>query len=587
MSHTFYRLTGFLLLFLAAAVAGWMYYRTQQQLLWGHAPLFLYLALYGGVLALLTYRADGSVRRNNGLSTLSGMLLGFGFPGIVPIPFLLLIAFVPLGVLHRKLRERGAGYGRVFAHGFSTFLLFNVLTTYWVTNTGLGAGLVAVVANSLLMCLPWLGFHWTARRSPRIAYLAFAVGWMSFEYLQYNWELNWPWLTLGNGFMQWPSLVQWYEVTGVFGGSAWILACNYLALQRYTAPATAPRTSRRLAVAGLVFVLPLLGSLVRFVTYEPGNTGEITVAAVQPNMEPHYEKFSGNRKAQLATFVRLSQAALAGGPLDYLLYPETSFGGVAEDDPLAAPAVKTLRKELAGSGLRYLVSGVGAHHVFGPDEPLTAAARPFRNGKGYYERLNAALQVDLATGATQTYRKGVFVPGAESFPFRNTLFFLEDFVNSLGGTVAGNGTQDRRLPLTGEAARVAAVICYESVFGEYFTDYVNEGAQAIFVLTNDGWWDNTAGHRQHLWLSSLRAIETRRNVVRAANVGACAFIDQRGHISSRTHYDEEGFLRGTMLLNDARTLYVRWGDVLARIALLLTGMIVLSNVARSLRKAAA
>jgi len=193
------------------------------------------------------------------------------------------------------------------------------------------------------------------------------------------------------------------------------------------------------------------------------------------------------------------------------------------------------------------------------------------------------VQIDLAEQSVQTYRKGVFVPGAESFPFRRVLFFLEDWVNSLGGTVAGRGTQDRRLPLVTDEARVAPVICYESVFGEYFTDYIREGAQAVFVMTNDGWWDDTGGYRQHLWLSSVRAIETRREVVRSANVGACAFIDQRGKILEQTDYDRAGFLRGTMRLNDSQTLYVRWGDIVARVALLLAGMIVLGNLTRSLR----
>ncbi|MEL7162437.1 MAG: apolipoprotein N-acyltransferase, partial [Bacteroidota bacterium] len=199
------------------------------------------------------------------------------------------------------------------------------------------------------------------------------------------------------------------------------------------------------------------------------------------------------------------------------------------------------------------------------------------------ERLNAAVQLELQTQEAQTYRKGVFVPGAESFPFRGIFFFLEDWVNSLGGTIAGLGTQDRRLPLTSPKAKVAPVICYESVFGEYFTDYVREGAQAVFVMTNDGWWSNTAGHRQHLWFSSLRAIETRREVVRSANVGACSFHDQRGKILQRTRYDEAGFLRGKMRLNDAITPYVRFGDIVARLALLLTAMAFLSNVARTIR----
>ena len=625
MPHQYRRIAGFTLLLIAVVVGGSMYWQYTERQLWGYAPLFFYLTLYGGTLLLLTYRADGTTRTNNRLSLVSGMLLGFGFPGILPVPFLLLVAFVPLLLLQQQLAEQKAGYGRVFAHGFSTFLLYNILATYWVTNTSLGAGLFAMLANTLLMCLPWLAFHWTSRQSPKVAYLAFAACWVTFEYFHFNWELNWPWLTLGNGFAQWPSLVQWYEVTGVLGGSAWVLGCNYLAFKLYTnrygwfradpqvtipppaaganlsskqnagqastntasvankAPASAPQKRYLPLITALVVLVPMAGSLIRYATYTPGNVGTITVGSIQPNFEPHFEKFANNQGAQLDTFLRLSKAALAAGPLDYLVYPETSFSQVNEDDPVAAPPFQILRDELQGTGLKYLVSGFDGYHIFGPNEPLTPAVRYVRNGTLALEALNAAVQIDFSNGEVQTYRKGVFVPGAESFPFRKALFFMEGFVNSLGGTVAGRGTQARRLPLTSPDAKIAPVICYESVFGEYFTDYIKEGAQAIFVMTNDGWWDNTGGHRQHLWLSSLRAIETRRDVVRSANTGISAFIDQRGKIRSRTAYDEATYLNGVMVLNDATTLYVRWGDIIARIAMLLAGMAILGNLTRSLR----
>lgn len=599
MSHKSRRLIGFLLLAIFALIGGSMYLQYTKQQLWGYAPLFLYLTLYGGVLLLLTYRADGSSRTNNRLSLISGMLLGFGFPGILPVPFLLLVAFVPLFLLHQQLTKEEAGYGRVFAHGFSAFLLYNILATYWVTNTSLGAGLFAILANSGLMCLPWIAFHWTSRQSPKVAYLAFVACWITFEYFHFNWELNWPWLTLGNGFAQWPSLVQWYEVTGVFGGSAWVLGCNYLALRQYQAsrlernlePALAvplslpnvPKRSYLPVIAALVVLLPVIGSLIRYTTYTPGEVGTITVGAIQPNFEPHFEKFANNQGAQLDTFLRLSKAAVAEGPLDYLVYPETSFSQINEDNPVAGPPFQLLKEELQEGNLNYLVSGFDGYHIFGPNESLSPAVRYVRNGSIALEALNAALQIDLGNNDVQTYRKGVFVPGAESFPFRKTLFFMEGFVNSLGGTVAGRGTQEQRLPLTSPQAKIAPVICYESVFGEYFTDYIKEGAQAIFVMTNDGWWDNTGGHRQHLWFSSLRAIETRREVVRSANTGICAFIDQRGKILSRTRYDEATFLNGTMRLNDAKTIYVRWGDIIARVAMLMATMIVLGNLTRSLR----
>ena len=589
------RTLAFVFLTTATVIGGSMYWRTTREELWGYAPFLLYIFLFGAYFLLRNHSGKNGPPDGFQLPIYTGVLLGVGFVGDVGFFPTLFVGFVPMFVLYRKLRERDAGYREVFRHGFAAFLLFNIFTTYWVTNTSFGAGCFALLANSVLMCLPWLAFYWTGRKSPRIAFLAFAACWIAFEHLHYNWGLNWPWLTLGNGMANWPALIQWYEVTGVLGGSAWILGCNYLAFKTFFAP-TQSWTAEPQKTPGLIktlplialFLLPITGSLVRFYTYSAPETGTITVGAIQPNFEPHYEKFAvGGEPAVIDTFARLSKAALTDGPLDYLVFPETSFSNFEQDRPLRNGPMRILQGELTGTGLEYLVTGYSGYHAFQAGEPLTNAVRMLDRGNGTefrYEALNAALQLDLKSREVQHYRKGVFVPGAESFPFRRVLFFLEPLVASLGGSVAGLGVQEKRTPFVSPKAKIAPVICYESVFGEYFTDYVREGAQAVFVMTNDGWWANTAGHKQHLYYSSLRAIETRRAVVRSANVGACAFIDQRGKILARTYYNEAGFLRGTMNLNDAITPYVRFGDMVSRIALLLAGMVLLSNLARSLRR---
>ena len=591
MSHPARRILGYLFLALSLGTGCWMYLQTQQDNLWGYAPLLLYFGLYAGVFLLATYRNDGTTRERNLLSTATGLLLGVGFPGFIPFPLVLLVALVPLYFLARDLRTVRASARSVFLHGFSAFVLYNLLASYWVTNTGFFAGLFAVLVNSALMCLPWLILHWIGKRSPSIAYLAFSTAWVSFEFLHHNWSLNWPWLSLGNGFMQFPELVQWYEITGIFGGTAWILAVNYLVYRAALAhfrPDMAPASAPKYWWLSAAVLLPLLGSLVRYWTYTPPAGETITVAAIQPNLEPHYEKFNGNSAAQIDTFLRLSAAALSDGPVDYLVYPETSFGNIDERKAGRDGGVGVVRQTLAGRGAGYLVTGISAHKFFDPGEPLTEAVRYYdrgANGQLAYEALNGAVQVSASNDdpAFQTYRKGVFVPGPESFPFRDALYFLEPLVESVGGTVAGLGVQENRTPFTTPKAAIAPVICYESVFGEYFTGYIQEGAQAVFVMTNDGWWDNTAGHRQHLWLSSLRAVETRRDVVRSANMGACAFIDQRGKITSRTHYGREGYLRGSLRLNDATTWYVRVGDIIARVALLIFTLVVLVGIVRTVR----
>lgn len=638
---------GGILLLLAAFIAWQMQQRFEAGLLWGYRPLFFYLSLYWGLLCFLfpvneatepkareapplrlvewlvmrwsrivvarnmpaemkamafgdllrhSFRFQPSLRL--WLATFSGLLLGFGFPGYLAFPFLLLLAFVPLLILQQELSRSQAGYKLVFFYGFHAFLLYNILATYWVTNTAFGPGIFAVLANSLLMSIPWLLFHFTARRLPKVAYLSLPAYWLVFEWTHYHWELNWPWLTLGNGFAQFPALIQWYEYTGALGGSLWILLVNILIFIRLRAADKALLRPAKGVIKRAwwgALALPILVSALLFWTYTAPARAKLQVSAIQPNFEPHFEKFSRDEQTVLDTFLLLSRQAIeAAGPTDYLIFPETSFSYIEENDPLGEAmagsrrsSVFLLKQELSALPLSYLMMGYDGYYVFQGQEERSKAVRsiPRRDGSVLeLEAINGALQLDLRSGDYQTYRKGVFVPGAESFPFRDYLWFAKPLVDALGGSIEGRGTQSERTPMLGEKAKVAPVICYESVFGEYFTHYIKEGAQAAFVMTNDGWWDHTAGYKQHLYLSSLRAIETRRDVVRSANMGACAFIDQRGVIKSQTQYGEMGFLNGEVQLNDQLTLYVRFGDYVARIALLLSILLLFSAFTKGFKR---
>jgi apolipoprotein N-acyltransferase len=200
-----------------------------------------------------------------------------------------------------------------------------------------------------------------------------------------------------------------------------------------------------------------------------------------------------------------------------------------------------------------------------------------RNGEEvYYEILNAAIHLKKGQVEVPLYRKSKLVPGPEIFPFKEILFFMEPLVTSLGGTIAGLGTQKERSIFEGEKGKIAPIICYESVFGSYVTDYLKKGAEALVIMTNDGWWDKTPGHLQHLRYASLRAIETRKGVARAANTGVSAFINQRGDLIAQSKYGEATALKGNLMFNNKTTFYTQWGDVIPRIALLITGLLILN-----------
>ncbi len=588
---------GLVALFGTCLIVYVMRVRLADRQLWGHLPLYFYLTGWLSVTSLLlawrAWRGRVLPYRHLTAAVGSGLLLGIGFPGFLPFPFLLLVALVPLIALERDLRlssPRSVGK-KVFLYGIHTFFLYNVLASYWVTNTAFGAGLVAICANTLLMCLPWLAYHYTARLMPRLGFASLIAYWITFEYFHYHWELNWPWLTLGNGFAQFPALIQWYEWTGVFGGTLWILVVNYLVAAQLRAPTRlSPVLPREVKLAAVV-LMPIVVSLIRYATYTaPTDLAPIRVASIQPNLEPHYEKFTVPAGRQIDRFAKLTGDALAASAtrVDYVVFPETSIDNVREDEAVKNTYLRQLADILGPRPNTLLVSGVDAYYVFQPDEARSPAVRtqgdPASGNSFEWEALNGALQFPLDPAAdpdlVQTYRKGVFVPGAESFPYSRYLWFLGDFVEYLGGTLAGRGTQAKRTVFSGGPARIAPVICYESVFGEYFTGYIQAGAEVIFVMTNDGWWDDTGGHRQHLYFSSIRAIENRRDVVRSANTGISAFIDQRGKIVSQTSYDEPTYLLGQMQPNRARTFYSSWGDLIARAAMLMAGFVLLSAFVR-------
>jgi len=572
----------------AAWAAYTMYHRAGEQLLWGYRPLLLFISLWILAHGFLSGRKNGTTGwRYAGLSSLSGLLLGLGFPGIVPSPLLMFAGFVPLLLLESEIsNSEGKGKGRrVFLHSYNAFLLWNILSTWWVANTALAAGIVAMSLNSLFMALVFTAFHHTKRRMPRIAGAAFMAFWMAFEYLHLNWEITWPWLTLGNAFAQFPALVQWYEFTGVFGGSLWILAGNWLIFNVWK-----HRNDRAALRSGIVktalwLLIPLSISLWQYFSYKEQGDQTVQVALVQPNYEPHYEKFDIPEDVQMQRFLELS-ASITDGNTDYLVWPETSFGYVETRSIESYPAVVQLRGFMAKYPQLKVIAGIDAYHIFLPGEPHSKAVRSSSSGGGtmFFEVLNAAAQFSNESEEVQLYRKSKLVPGPEILPYRRFFGIFEPIIKEVQGTVEGVGTQKERMAMSSSSARMAPVICYESIFGEFFTGYIHKGAQAAVIMTNDGWWDNSPGHRQHLWLGTLRAVETRRSIARAANTGISAFINQRGDILQPTRYNEAVAIKGTVRLNDQVTFYVRWGDLIARIAVFTTLLLLLNTVSKSIQE---
>jgi apolipoprotein N-acyltransferase len=168
------------------------------------------------------------------LSISAGVLLSLAWLGLPG--WLLFIAFFPLLLLEnffvsKKTEFRGVSF---WGHSFLAFLIWNGISTWWIAYATVAGALMAIIANSFLMSLVWWLGH-TARRyfKANLGYLALAVFWISFEYFHFHWDIEWPWLNLGNGFANNVKMIQWYEYTGTLGGTVWVLALNIILFNIY------------------------------------------------------------------------------------------------------------------------------------------------------------------------------------------------------------------------------------------------------------------------------------------------------------------------------------------------------------------
>ena len=509
------------------------------------------------------------------------------FAVMMSVPFLIphtgliaLFGLLPLLAMERIADQLEKKH--IWVYHYSAFVLWNAITTFWVCNATIGGGIFAILANSLQMSLIFGLFRLSKKKfQGALPYIFLAVTWIAWERFYFDAEISWPWLVLGNSFARTTWAIQWYEITGTLGGSLWIWACNLSifglmvslsdgSFFRWTAKA------RIGVIPGIIIIsaAPLIASAVIGGRYKDSmnQSGEsLDVLIVQPNIDP-YNKFQAMTQDQQNSLLENQMtealsyrfADSTAAPL-LVVAPETFTGDIICGEYDRSPTWRRFTHLLGHYPGVNMLFGASSYDYFKSPSKPSHTARELRDGR-WVESHNSALMID-GTARTEIFHKSKLVVAVEKTPYPALFCKIDDLLGGVMGRCIG---QEEVTTLNvkgtdGENIAIGSAVCYESVYGEYYTDYIRKGAQAMAIITNDAWWGDTPGYRQHLSYACLRAIETRRAIARCANTGISAIISPSGEIIQPTPWWEPAVIKSSIPLRSDITSFVRYGDITGRV----------------------
>lgn len=516
------------------------------------------------------------MKKNLLLSLFSAVLFSISWP-TYGFPFFIFIAFVPLLILENNIvtsNEKRKGL-RIYFFSYITFCIWNIFTTGWLYNAlnpdgsnSLMAVMFPVIVNSLLMSTTFFFYHLYKMWNGKFPLVFLTLIWLAFEYLHLSWEFTWPWLNLGNVFADYHQVIQWYDTFGSVGGSVWILVINVIIFKSIYCSID---IKKKVAVISTLIILPIIISLWKYNTANPTSIGKVKVALLQPKLDPYLEKYEKSSK-EIVTELLQTTDELNNIHVDFYFAPETAIPGrghIDEDFFDYDPSVDQIQNFISTKNKSIFITGASTYKIHKSENEIEETSFYNENFGKWMDSYNSALQIDSKKNEKiQVYHKAKLVPGVEIFPYINILKpILGDAMLNMGGAVISLGGDKERKVFTNvhNKAKVAPIICYESIYGEYTTEYVKNGANLLSIITNDSWWGHSQGHKQLLAYAKLRAIENRREIVRSANSGISAHINAKGDIIKTLAYDIRGILYVEPNLHEDLTFYTKYSQWIQRI----------------------
>ena len=464
------------------------------------------------------------------LSTVAGGLLALSFPDAAWFP-LAWVGLVPYLYVCFSAKVRALAVGHLcFCAAYFGVVLYwipRVLVAYG--GQGWFVGCLALVVMVLLLALILAPFpalvRWTAVRSPMTAALAAPGLWVMTELVRNSFPFGgFPWGTLGYSQLPYSWVAQLADVGSVYLISYLIVLVNAAVLM-----VVLERAYRFGALVLVVLGLVNLYGLYRVYFWAPEESGRITVGIAQADIalqgppEHYATKYFKTLAAQF------DEAVQAGSR--WIIFPE---------------AQNPYRFEKDFYFREFWVDRVRRDRVFLLFNSTRAGE------KSYY---NSAYMLDPEGRVVYEYDKVHLVPFGEYLPLAFLFGHAQALVAEVSGFTPGTGLTVGHIgsiPFT-------TLICYEGIFPELARSGVRQGARILVNITNDGWFGPTAAPAQHLQMTAMRAIETRRTCIRAANTGYSAVIGPKGRILMRTGLFREDLLVAGAVAFGSRSPYFTLG----------------------------
>ena len=261
------------------------------------------------------------VKKHLTYSILTGLLLGLSWP-TYGITILIFFGFVPLLSLEKFIRKKSLI--KIFLFSFLSFFIWNTIATWWLVYSTFVGMAFAILLNCLLMSIIFTSYSFVSRKTDiKLSVIYWLSAWIVFEKFHLNWEFSWPWLNLGNVFSEKILWIQWYEYTGVFGGTLWVLIVNYFFFSLFEFWKKNNRINPKiLSFSVLSLSIPIIISMLLY-NNQKDNIYFVKASILQPNIDPYVEKYGKTNISIFEDFKELVNSNI--DPFDIIIAPETYF----------------------------------------------------------------------------------------------------------------------------------------------------------------------------------------------------------------------------------------------------------------------